>query len=318
MHIPDGFLDVKTVVTAATLAGVGLAVALRQARRELPPRRVPLLGLGAAFVFAAQMVNFPVAGGTSGHLIGAALVAALLGLPAAVIVMATVLIAQCFLFADGGVTALGANGFNMAVVAPAVGLLVFRAVSRVLPGLRGQVAAMAFAGWCSTVASAVACAGQLAWSGTVGWAVGLPAMVGIHMIIGLGEGAISALAFYAVVRARPELVAGGAAGATGAAEGAAPSLVRYGFLATIGVGLFVAPWACPWPDGLEAVAASLGFEHAAQEGAPAPMPDYAFPGIASPGVATAAAGAVGTVVVFGLAMLLSRSVVREKRQDDGR
>ena len=208
MHIPDGFLDVKTAVTAASLAVVGLAVALRQAQRELPPRRVPLLGLGAAFVFAAQMVNFPVAGGTSGHLIGGALVAALLGLPAAVVVMATVLIAQCFLFADGGVTALGANGFNMAVVAPAVGLLVFRAVGRLLPGQRGQVAALAFAGWCSTVAAAVACAGQLAWSGTVGWAVGLPAMVGIHMIIGLGEGAISALVYYAVVRARPELASG--------------------------------------------------------------------------------------------------------------
>lgn len=314
MHIPDGFLDVKTVVTAAALAGVGLAVALRQAQHELPPRRVPLLGLGAAFVFAAQMVNFPVAGGTSGHLIGAALVAALLGLPAAVIVMATVLIAQCFLFADGGVTALGANGFNMAVVAPAAGLLVFRAVSRVLPGVRGKVAAMAFAGWCSTVASALACAGQLAWSGTVGWAVGLPAMTGIHMIIGLGEGAISALVYFAVVRARPELVAGGTAGA---AEGGARGLLRYGLLATLGVVLFVAPWACPWPDGLEAVAAKLGFEHAAQAAAPAPMPDYVFPGIASPGVATAAAGAVGSVVVFGLAVLLSRIVVRAKREDGG-
>ncbi|MBK8479342.1 MAG: energy-coupling factor ABC transporter permease [Opitutaceae bacterium] len=311
MHIPDGFLDAKTAVTAASLAVVGLGVALRQAKRELPPRRVPLLGLGAAFVFAAQMVNFPVAGGTSGHLIGAALVAALLGLPAAVIVMATVLIAQCFLFADGGVTALGANGFNMAVVAPMAGLLVFRLIGRVLPGQRGQVAAMAFAGWCSTVAAAVACAGQLAWSGTVGWAVGLPAMVGIHMIIGLGEGAISALAFYAVVRARPELAAG-AVGSAGA------GLVRYGLLATLGVALFVAPFACPWPDGLEAVAAKLGFEHRAAVAAPAWLADYQFPGIASPGVATAVAGAIGALVVFGLAVLLSWVVVREKREDDGR
>lgn len=312
MHIPDGFLDLKTVVTAAALAVVGLGWALNQAKRELPPRRVPLLGLGAAFVFAAQMVNFPVAGGTSGHLIGGALVAALLGLPAAVVVMTTVLIAQSLLFADGGVTVLGANVFNMAVVAPAAGVLVFRAASRVLAGLRGQVAAMAFAGWCSTVVAALACAGQLAWSGTVGWAVGLPAMTGIHLIIGLGEGAISALVFYAVARARPELVAGLAG-----PENQTRGLIRYGMLATLGVALFAAPFACPWPDGLEAVAAKLGFEHAARAAAPAPMPDYVFPWIGHEGLATAVAGVVGALVVFGLAVLLSRMVVRGRADEDG-
>ena len=313
MHLPDGFLDLKTAVTAAVLGAAGLGLALREARRELPPRRVPLLGLGAAFVFAAQMVNFPVVGGTSGHLIGGALVAGLLGLPAAVIVLTTVLIAQCFLFADGGVTALGANVFNMAIVAPVIGLLVFRAVSRLLPGLRGQVAAMAFAGWCSTVAASLACAGQLAWSGTVGWSVALPAMAGIHMLIGLGEGAISALVFASVVRARPELMAG--AESTPTEGGVGRGFVKYGLLAALGVALFAAPFACPWPDGLEAVAAKLGFEHAAHAAAPSPMPDYMFPGIASPGVATAVAGMVGALVVFGLAVLLSRVVVRVRTND---
>ncbi|HLP01249.1 MAG TPA: energy-coupling factor ABC transporter permease [Opitutaceae bacterium] len=306
MHIPDGFVDVKTAATAAALAVAGLGVALRQAKRELPPRQVPLLGLGAAFVFAAQMVNFPVAGGTSGHLIGGALIAALLGLPAAVVVMTTVLLAQCLLFADGGVAALGANVFNMAVVAPAAGLAVYRGVARLLPGLRGQVAAMAFAGWCSTVASALACAGQLSWSGTVGWAVALPAMTGIHMLIGLGEGAISALAFAAVARARPELVGGVAAGAANGGRG----FVRYGALATLGVVLFAAPFACPWPDGLEAVAARLGFETAAHAAAPAPMTDYVFPWVGNESLATALAGVIGALVVFGLAVLLSRVVVR--------
>ncbi|MFT3830239.1 MAG: energy-coupling factor ABC transporter permease [Opitutaceae bacterium] len=308
MHIPDGFLDPKTAATAAALATTGLSVALRQAKRELPPRQVPLLGLGAAFVFAAQLVNFPVAGGTSGHLIGGALIAALLGLPAAVIVMTTVLLAQCLLFADGGVAALGANAFNMALVAPAAGLAVYRALIRALPGLRGRVAAMAFAGWCSTVASALACAGQLAWSGTVGWSVALPAMTGIHMLIGLGEGAISALAFAAVARARPELVGGAADGGR--------RFMRYGVLATLGVVVFAAPFACPWPDGLEAVAARLGFEHAARAAAPAPMPDYVFPWVGNEGLATALAGAVGAVVVFGLAVLLSRLVVRGPEENE--
>jgi cobalt/nickel transport system permease protein len=314
MHIPDGFLDGKTAATAATFALVGLGCALRQAKRELAPRRVPLLGLGAAFVFAAQMVNFPVVGGTSGHLIGAALVAALLGLPAAVIVMSTVLIAQCLLFADGGVTALGANVFNLAVVAPVVGIVVFRAVRQVLPGLRGQVAAMAFAGWCSTVAAAVACAGQLAWSGTVGWAVALPAMMGIHMVIGLGEGVLGALVFHAVARVRPEL-AGSADGLPSSAGGR--DFVGYGMLAALGVAVFVAPFACPWPDGLETVAAKLGLARRTVQELPAWMAGYHMPGIGSPAVATALAGAFGSLVVFGLSVLLGRMVVRRRGAGDG-
>lgn len=310
MHIPDGFIDVKTAAAATAFATAGLGCALYQVRRELPPRRMPLLGLGAAFVFAAQMVNFPVLGGTSGHLIGGTLIAVLLGLPAAVIVMTTVLIAQCFLFADGGVTALGPNVFNMAVIAPAAGLAVFRLVSRLIPGLRGQLTGIAFAGWCSTMAAALACAGQLAWSGIVAWRIAFPAMAGIHALIGLGEGAISALVLLAVTRARPEIA--------GTAPASGPrSLIGYGLIAALGTALFAAPFACPWPDGLEAVAAKLGFEHAAATPAASPMPDYAFPGITSPGLATALAGVAGTVVVFLLALLLARLLVKNDRTAPG-
>src|SRR5271166_2666301 len=134
MHIPDGFLDAKTAVTTGVISASGVGLALRQVRRELPPRRVPLLGLAAAFLFAAQMVNFPVAGGTSGHLVGGALVAALLGPSAAVVVVTTVLIVQCLLFADGGVTALGANIFNMAIVNSVTGYALYRLLSRGLAG----------------------------------------------------------------------------------------------------------------------------------------------------------------------------------------
>jgi len=311
MHIPDGFLDGKTAAATAVFSVVGVGLALRQVKRELPPRRVPLLGLAAAFLFAAQMVNFPVMGGTSGHLIGGTLVAALLGPGAAVIVLTAVLTVQCFLFADGGVTALGANIFNMGLVGAGGGYLIFRLLARVLPGRRGRVTAIAFAGWAATVLAAVSCAGQLAWSGTVAWTAAFPAMAGIHMLIGIGEGLISALAFLAIERTRPELIF-----ENGAAEQRG-GVIRYGLIAALGVAVFVAPFACPWPDGLEAVAGRLGFEHAAR--APvlaAPAADYAMPGVHWAVGATALAGAAGALVVFGLAWLLGRMLVREPHRDN--
>jgi cobalt/nickel transport system permease protein len=313
MHIPDGFIDGKTAATTALLSAAGVGLALRQVRRRLPPRRVPLLGLAAAFLFAAQMVNFPVAGGTSGHLVGGVLAAALLGPSAAIVVLTTVLIVQCFLFADGGVLALGANIFNMAIVGAAGGYAIYRVVCRALPGRRGQVAAVAFAGWCSTVLASICCAGQLAWSGTVAWPVAFAAMTSVHMAIGVGEGLISALVLLAIQRVRPDL--------TSEVSGAEPprpwgELVRYGLLAALGVAIFVAPFACPWPGGLESVAAKLGFEHnAAHPVVPAPAPDYHVPGVHWAAGATALAGAAGVVIAFGLSLVLARSLVRE---DEGK
>jgi len=186
---------------------------------------------------------------------------------------------------------------------------IYRLVCGILPGTRGRVAAIAFAGWCSTVLASIFCAGQLAWSHTVAWPAAFTAMASVHMLIGIGEGLISALAFLAVQRARPDLV-----GDVSEAEqgGLWSEFARYGLLATLGVALFVAPFACSWPDGLERVAARLGFEHKA---APpmwvAPASDYRVPGVHWAAGATALAGAAGTVVVFGLALLLARSLVRE-------
>ena len=313
MHIPDGFIDAKTAVTTAALAAAGVGLALRQVRRGLPRRRVPLLGLAAAFLFAAQMVNFPVYGGTSGHLVGGVLVAALLGPSAAIVVLTTVLIVQCFLFADGGVLALGANIFNMGIVGAAGGCGIYRMVSRALPGPRGRVAAVAFAGWCSTVLASVFCAGELAWSGTVAWPAAFTAMAGTHMLIGVGEGLIGALAYLAIQRVRPDLVGD-------ACEPEQPRLwsefARYGLLVAIGVALFVAPFACSWPDGLERVAADLGFEHKAQPPALLiPAAGYQAPGVRWAVGATALAGAAGAIVVFGLAVLLARSLVPGNERD---
>ena len=303
MHIPDGFLDLKTCVAADVLAVGALAVALRGARRSLPPSRVPLLGLAAAFVFAGQMLNFPVAGGTSGHLVGSVLAATLLGPGGAVIALTAVLIVQCFLFADGGVLALGANVFNMGVVGALVGYAVYRAAWRSLGGgLRGAVAAAAFAAWMSTVLAAACCAGELAASGTVPWATAFPAMAGVHMLIGVGEAVITALVLVAVGRSHPELLH--APERTTASERSSyRTLTGYGLVAAAGLALFLSPFASKLPDGLDAVAERHGFRHAARHvwAAHTPFAEYVVPGVGSAAAATALAGLLGTAVVFLLA-----------------
>lgn len=304
MHIPDGFLDGRTAVAGAALAAAGLAVALHRVRRTLPPRRVPLIGLAAAFVFAAQLLNFPVGGGTSGHLVGATLAAALLGPSAAVVVMSAVLILQCLMFADGGLTALGVNVFNLAMVAPLSGAAVYGAVRAVAPrGLRGRLMAAGFAAWCSTLAASVACAGELAVSGTVAWRVAFPAMAGVHMVIGIGEAAITALVVAAVARARPELVEKPAPPARGPRYAV---VAAYGLLVSLGLVLFVAPFASGAPDGLAKVAELLGFAGSEAPAAAAPLAGYAVPGLGATVSGTVVAGAIGTVVAFAAAYLLAR------------
>jgi len=307
MHIPDGFLDSKTAVATGLLAATGLGVALRQARRRLPPRRVPLLGLAAAFVFAAQMINFPVAGGTSGHLVGGVLTAVLLGPSAGAIVLSAVLIVQCLMFADGGISALGANIFNMGVVGTVSGWAIYYAVSHAVKGLFGCVLAATFAAWCSTVLAAVACAGELAASHTVSWTVALPAMAGIHMLIGIGEGLITALVLVAIARARPELLQPEAATGPGRSYG---TVAAYGALIALGLALFVSPLASQWPDGLDKTAEVLGFKtKAVGPILAAPLADYEMPGIPGSVLGTSIVGAAGTILVFVLAWLLARVLV---------
>jgi cobalt/nickel transport system permease protein len=208
MHIPDGFLTPGVAAAAAVPAAGAVAYGLRHARSRLDERRVPLLGLTAAFVFAAQMLNFPVAGGTSGHLLGAALCAVLLGPWLACVAMAVVLTAQAFLFADGGVTALGANVLNMGVIgAVGAGLGLALAV-RLLP--LGRTAFLALAGiaaWGAVMLGALATAIQLGLSGTVPLGVVLPPMLSVHALIGVGEAVVTLAALGAVLATRPDLVA---------------------------------------------------------------------------------------------------------------
>lgn len=304
MHIPDGFLDTKTAVASGVLATAGVSAALWQAKRTLPARRVPMLGLTAAFIFAAQMLNFPVAAGTSGHLVGGVLAAVLVGPGAAVIVMTAVLMLQCFLFADGGVTALGANIFNMGLVNVVAGYAIYRVTRRLAAGQRGMLLGAAFAGWCATVLAAASCAGQLAWSGKVACRLVFPAMAGVHMLIGIGEGTITALVLLAIARTRPELLERKDDSPQRAAT------IGYGLLVALGAALFVSPFACSWPDGLEKVAAKIGFEHLASEKPflSVPMPEYSLPGVKG-GWVTPLVGAVGTMTAFVLAWVLARVLV---------
>jgi cobalt/nickel transport system permease protein len=207
MHIPDGFLSPEVAAACAVPAAGAVAYGLRRASRELDERRVPLLGVTAAFVFAVQMLNFPVAGGTSGHFLGAALAAILLGPWVACLVMSVVLVTQAFVFADGGVTALGANVLNMGVIgALLVGGLML-AAQRVLSSRRGVFLGVAGAGaWLAVVGGAAACSLELAVSGTVPLGTVLPAMLGVHALIGVGEAVITVAAVSAVLSTRPDVV----------------------------------------------------------------------------------------------------------------
>jgi cobalt/nickel transport system permease protein len=207
MHIPDGFLSAEVAAACAVPAAGAVAYGLRRASRELDERRVPLLGVTAAFVFAAQMLNFPVAGGTSGHFLGAALAAILLGPWLACVVMSVVLVTQSFVFADGGVTALGANVLNMGVIgALVVGGLMLAARALLPRSRRALLAVSAGGAWLAVMAGAAATSLELAISGTVPLGTVLPAMLGVHALIGIGEGVITAAAVSAVLASRSDLI----------------------------------------------------------------------------------------------------------------
>lgn len=207
MHIPDGFLSAPVAVAGYGLSAAVLALAVRRSSRTLEERQVPLLGVTTAFVFAAQMLNFPVAMGTSGHYLGAVLAAVLLGPLNGCLVFAAVLVIQCLLFADGGLTALGVNMLNMGVAGGVGGYALFRLVTALLPQSRRTfLFAAALASWFSVVAAASACAVELALSGTVPMGMVLPAMAGVHALIGIGEALITVATLSVILAARPDVV----------------------------------------------------------------------------------------------------------------
>lgn len=206
LHIPDGFVSAPVAVGGWLATAAVVAYAARRANRDLSERAVPLMGVMSAFIFAAQMMNFPVAGGTSGHMLGGALAAVLLGPWAGIIVMTSVVSLQAFLFQDGGIVALGVNVLNMGILSSFTGYALYRGITAFAAGNHNlRLVAVFVAAWVSVEVAAIATALQLAASSTSPLGVALPAMVGVHALIGIGEGLISAAALGFVISTRPDL-----------------------------------------------------------------------------------------------------------------
>ncbi|MGW1715074.1 energy-coupling factor ABC transporter permease [Streptomyces sp. NPDC002156] len=343
MHVPDGFINAPVSVAAGVVAAGAVAVSLRGARRELDERTAPLAGLVAAFIFAVQMLNFPVAAGTSGHLLGGALAAILVGPYTGVLCVSVVLLMQGILFADGGLTALGVNITVMAVVTSVVAYATFRGLVKVLPKKRRSVTVSAFvAAAISVPAAAFAFTLVYAIGGTTDVPIGrvLTAMVGVHVLIGLGEAAITAFTVGAVIAVRPDLVHG-ARGLTqklqlrvngelvdAAPEQPEPALTPApshrtrnvwltGLAASLVLAGVVSFYASASPDGLEKVAADKGIDAKVEEHAAAdsPLADYGVEGISDGRLSGGLAGVigVGVTVVAGTGVFWA---VRRRRTDE--
>lgn len=207
LHAPDGFFSLPVSLFTWIVAIVLIAVSLNRVQEEYKDRTVPLMGVCAAFIFAAQMINFPIPGGTSGHLLGGTLAGALLGPWAGTLVVTVVFIVQSVLFQDGGLTVLGANIFNMGLIGTFGGYYLYKAIRAAIGfnSWKGMAVAISIAAWTSVVVAALVCAIQLALSGTVPLMVSMTAMVGWHILIGIGEALITVLAVGYVWRTRPDL-----------------------------------------------------------------------------------------------------------------
>ena len=311
MHIPDGFLSVPVSVLFWLISIIVIAYTLKRVSTDLGERQVPLMGVVAAAIFAGQMLNFSVSGGTSGHLLGAALATILLGPWPAVLVLTTVVSVQALLFQDGGLLVLGTNIFNMAIVGVFVAYATYTLLQRLFRGRSWGVFAAGFlAAWSSIFVASLACALELALSGTSPANIAVPAMGGIHALIGIGEGLITvgALAFIYATR-RDLLVAGEAKPA------ANTGIVVVGIL----IALFLAvlsPLASSHPDGLVWVAKQNGFLESAKQAVYHLVPGYSIPGISNQALATILAGILGVVIVFGVAFAVG--ALRQRRTSSER
>jgi cobalt/nickel transport system permease protein len=288
-----------------------IAIALRKVKGELGDREVPLMGVLAAAIFAGQMLNFSVSGGTSGHLLGAAIATILLGPWAAVLVMTSVVAVQAILFQDGGILALGANIFNMAVIGVFVSYTIYRISQKVFGSFTWSRMISGFiAAWTSIFFASLACGIELALSGTSPANIAIPAMAAIHAVIGIGEGLITVGALTFLMATRKDLL-----------EKTSPLVKSHKGIFAGGLALSIllvifSPLASSNPDGLEWVAEQNGFLDLARVAMYKVIPDYVMPGISNTSLATIAAGILGAIVVFGvvigIGLMEKRTSVREQ------
>ncbi len=308
LHIPDGFLSPAVSIVGWTIALAIIAIALRQTRIQLGERQVPLMGVLAAFIFAAQAINFPIAAGTSGHLLGGALAAIIMGPWAATLIMTAVIAVQGLLFQDGGLLAMGWNILNMGVFTAFTGYAAYTLMRQLIgEGPRSRLAA-AFAGaWLSVIVGAIATAFELALSGTSPLRAALPAMAGVHALIGLGEGIITTGAVGLLEVTRPEVIRAGEE-----APGRLSSAFTLGGLSLALIVAILSPLASASPDGLEFIAERQGFLRSALEPPFKLLPDYTLPLVNDEVLTTILAVLLGTLVVFALAWLVGRGAVRRE------
>lgn len=305
MHIPDGFLSAGVAGVTWAAAGVGVAAALRAERTDPQPIPAGILGAAAAFVFAAQMINVPVAPGTSGHLVGAALAAVLLGPWRGLIVMTVVLAVQALLFQDGGIAAFGANLLDMGGGGVLAGYASAALIARLWPSPRGIVMGGALGAFFATLVSATLTGLWLGLSGLYPLRGIIPIMLVTHTAIGVLEAGLTGAILATVVRWRPDLARGVPGGSRIGHPAAA--VVGIGAVA-LAVAAFLSPFASALPDGLEHAAEQLGFAGRATVLPGAPFPDYVMPFVESAGLTTALAGIVGTLAAAGVGWLVSRGL----------
>jgi cobalt/nickel transport system permease protein len=310
MHIPDGFLSVLVSIFFWIVSVLVIGIALRKTSQTLGERQVPLMGVLAAAIFAGQMLNFSVTGGTSGHLLGAAIAVILLDPWPAVLVMTSVVSVQALLFQDGGILALGANIFNMAIIGPFVAYAVYTLLTNLFKKQTwGLFVAGFLAAWSSILIASLSCALQLALSGTSPANIAVPAMGIIHALIGIGEGLITVGALAFLFAARKDLLE------LGESKPASNKGVFIGgTLITLALAV-LSPLASSHPDGLEWVAEQHGFIETAKAALYNILPDYTMPGISNPAIATIVAGILGVLIVFGVAYGIARTEKRTASQE---
>jgi cobalt/nickel transport system permease protein len=314
MHAPDGLYSLPVNIVFGLVVCALVTASCRTLSRRQDHRLVPLMGLLAAFVFAGQMVNFPIASGTTGHLLGGTLAAILVGPWAGTVIMAAVIVFQALL-GDGGLTVLGPNIFNMGVVGTCLAYFIYRAfVGRAFEHPARVVAASFFAAWAAVPLASVFASLQLAVSGTASLSRALPAMVLTHMAIGIGEALITAGVVAFVLKTRPDLL-------YGRPDTESHPIDRRTLALGLVVSLFIAtflsllPGFWDYPDGLEYVGLQQGFlvpeAHAAEDGARAVLAKQTTPGLGGL-ISTGVAGAIGTLVMFVVALQVGRVLMRPK------